>query len=296
VAVIEHGGFRRAAEAVHISQPALTKSIQRLEQVFGVELVDRSSRPARPTPFGEIVLEGARRILADLAQTRREVDLLKGFSSGVLVVGCDPYAGPGVLAPALASLVDAHPKLRYEVVVAGWRELKGRLLDRSIDLHVGASPEVHGRDVETLAFEMEPLTVFCRAGHPLTALEKVTPEDLLPYPRLGIEAPPEWIRTYTGLFGIRPVKRDVFHRRFASSTSWDVVIAVVRSSDSISAGPRSVIEAELAAGRLVSIDAGIPPFRPPGTIAWEKGRILPPAAKALIDAILDHLGQPGETD
>ena len=285
VAVVEHGGFRRAAEAIHLSQPALTKSIQRLEASFGVQLLDRSHRRAVPTPFGEIVLEGARRVLGSLEQTYREVDLLKGFESGVLEVGCDPWAATGVLAPALARLVTEYPRLRYEVEVGGWPALREKLLDRSIDLHVGASPEVHDRELVLTEFTMEPVIYFCRPGHPLTRLERVTVEDALRYPRVGVGAPPEWNRMYAGLVGAMDSKAETVHPRFAGSDSWSVVKAVVRASDTISGGPRSVVEAELAAGVLVEIEPEIPPFTPRGTIATLKGRILPPAAEALIREI-----------
>lgn len=294
LAVLEHRGFRRAAEAIHLSQPALTKSIQRLEASFGVELIDRTNRPLRPTPFGEIVAEGARRILSNLAQTRREVDLARGFETGILVVGCDPYAATGVLAPALARLVDRHPRLRYEVEVGNWSALREKLMDRRIDLHIGASPEVHGAEIEVTEFVMEPVIYFCRSGHPLAGRDHVAIEDLLAFPRIGIEAPPEWHRMYAGITGSLAPRADSVHPRFATADSWDVLKAIVRESDTISGGPRSVIEAELKAGLLIELDPGIPPFLPRGTIARLRDRILPPAAEALAAEIKQPAG--GEAD
>ncbi len=286
VAVVEHRGFRRAATAIHLSQPALTKSIQRLERSFGVELIDRSSRAGRPTAFGEIVLSGARRVLAGYEQTRREVDLLKGFESGVLVVGCDPYASAGVLAPALADLVAGHPKLRYEIVVGSWSVLKAQLLDRSIDLHVGASPEVYGPEVTTVAFPMEPVTYFCRPGHPVTEMDRPSIDDLKDFPRIGIEAPPEWTRMYLAEFDVSPLDHEVAHYRFAKADSWEVLKAIVRRSDSISGGPRSVIEAELEAGLLVELFLDVPEVAPEGAIAYLADRVIPPSAEALIGEIV----------
>ncbi len=286
VAVVEHGGFRRAAEAIHLSQPALTKSIQRLEASFGVQLIDRSGRRPVPTPFGEIVIEGAKRVLADLDQTYREVDLLKGFEMGVLEVGCDPLAATEVLGPALARLVREHPKIRYEVEVGNWSSLREKLLDRRIDLHVGASPEIHDREVVVTEFTMEPVVFFCRPGHPLTQLEKVTVKELRRYPRIGIEGPPEWNRMYAKVLGAIQRRAETVHPRFAMTDSWSVLKSIVQRSDTISGGPRSVVEADLAAGLLVEFDPGLPPFRPRGSIAHLKDRILPPAAEALVQEIL----------
>ena len=297
VAVVEHGGFRRAAEAIHLSQPALTKSIQRLEASFGVQLIDRSGRRPVPTPFGEIVIEGARRVLTDLEQTYREVDLLKGFERGVLAVGCDPLAAAGVLGPALARLVREHPRIRYEVEVGNWSSLRTKLMDRSIDLHVGASPEIHDRKVAVREFPLEPLVYFCRPGHPLTGLTEVTLKDVRRFPRIGIEGPPEWNRLYARALGTVGRKAEAAHPRFAMADSWDVLKAIVRESDTISGAPRSVVAAELEAGLLVEFDPGLPHFAPRGSIAWLAERILPPAAEALVREVLElTAGRDGGTE
>jgi len=284
LAVVEHGGFRRASEVIHLSQPALTKSIQRLEAGFGVELIDRSSRGARPTPFGEIVLAGARRILSDLAQTRREVALLRDFEGGTLAVGCDPYA-TGVLSRALAQLVTQHPMMRYEVEVGNWSSLREKLLDRRIDIHVGGSPEVHGPEISITEFMMEPVVFFCRPEHPLTRQKVVSIEDLVGYPRIGIEAPPEWRRWYADITGAMALSADTIHPRFAMANSWDVLKEIVRNSNTISGGPRTVVEAEFTAGLLVELVPQIPRHEPRGTIARLRDRILTPAAEALIQNI-----------
>jgi len=285
LAVIEHGGFRRAAEAIHLTQPALTKSIKRLEAGFGVELINRKSRRARPTPFGEVVAAGARRILTELKQTHREIDLLKGFESGKLVVGCDPYAATGILAPALARLVSMHPMLRYEIEVGNWTSLREKLMARQIDVHVGASPEIYGPEFETEIFVMEPVIYFCRPDHPLIRRDNIDVKDLLAYPRIGIETPPEWRRMYAGITRSMEPNADTVHPRFATADSWDVVKAIVRDSDTISGGPRSVIEAELRAGFLVELQPLIPLHQPKGAIAYLKHRVLPPAADTLIREI-----------
>ena len=287
VAVIEHGGFRKAAQAIHISQPALTKSIQRLETSFGAELVVRDRRGVRPTPFGELVLSGARRVLADLERTYREVELLKGFESGVLAIGCDPLATTGVLGPALARLVGEHPRIRYEVEVGHWSSLKEKLLDGDIDIHVGASPDVHDRRVAVTEFPMEPVVFFCRPGHPLAGAAGVPVRELRRFPRIGIEGPPEWKRFYEKAVGSIGRGGDAIHPRFATADSWDVVKAIVRRSDTVSAAPRSVVEAELEAGTLTTFEPDLPPFSPRGSVAVLADRILPPAVEALVREILD---------
>ncbi len=293
IAVVEHGGFRRAAEAVHLTQPALTKSIKNLEEAFGTLLLERRPRAVVPTPFGEIVIERARKILADLDQMKREIDLLKGFESGLLMVGCDPYVGKSVMAPALSNLVSLYPKLRYEVEVQGWPMLRERLLNRQIDLHVGAPPGIYGGEVSTIEFALPPLVYFCRAGHPLADKKRVLPEEVLAFPRIGMEAPPAWTRMYAEVYGFAPDSDEALHFRFAKSNDWETLKAIVRMTDSISAGPREVVQDELAAGVLKEMILSLPEIELVATVACLRDRVLPPAAEAVIDEIKRITAGPG---
>jgi len=285
LAVVEHGGFRRAAEAVHLSQPALTKSIKNLEESFGTRLLVRRPRSVIPTPFGEIVLEGARRILADLGQMKREVDLLKGFESGLLMVGCDPYVARSVIAPALANLVTTHPKLRYEVEVQGWPFLKERLLNRQIDLHVGAPAEIYGSEVSTIVFPVPPIVYFCRAGHPLTRRKKVLVRETQYYPRIGMEPTPAWLQWYAEAQGLKPGSKEALTFHYAKSNDWETLKAIVKMTDSISGGPREVVQEDLEAGTLQELIIDVDQPRLSATVAYLQDRLLPPAAEALIAEI-----------
>ena len=285
LAVVEHGGFRRAAEAVHLSQPALSKSIKNLEESFGVPLLDRRPRAVVPTPFGEVVIERARKILADLDQMKREVDLLKGFESGMLMVGCDPYVAKSVMAPALSNLLAIYPNLRYDVEVQGWSILRERLLGRQIDLHVGAPPEIYGDEVSTIEFTMPPLAYFCRAGHPLAGKKRVLPEEALAFPRIGMEAPPGWTRMYAQVYGFEPDSDEALHFRFAKSNDWETLKTIVRRTDSISGGPREVVQDDLDAGVLQELNLTLPDLELLATVAYLRDRVLPPAAEALIKEI-----------
>jgi DNA-binding transcriptional LysR family regulator len=285
LAVVEHGGFRRAAEAVHLSQPALTKSIQNLEESFGVPLLDRRPRAVAPTPFGEIVIKGARQILAELDRVKREVELLKGFESGMLMVGCDPYVAKSVMAPALSNLLATYPNLRYDVEVLGWSVLRERLLEGKIDLHVGAPPEIYGEEVTTIEFSMPPLAYFCRAGHPLAGKKGVLPEEALAFPRIGMEALPAWTRMYAEVYGFEPDSDEALNFRFAKSNDWETLKTIVRRTDSISGGPREVVQEELDAGVLVELEVGAFELDLTAAVAYRKDRLLPPAAEALIEEI-----------
>src|SRR5512137_2516263 len=87
----KHGNFRRAARALHVSQPTLSRNIAALERSLGVRLFDRSSSGVEPTPFGRLVLERGRGLLAGESDLLREISLQAGLEIGSLAVAAGPY-------------------------------------------------------------------------------------------------------------------------------------------------------------------------------------------------------------
>jgi DNA-binding transcriptional LysR family regulator len=112
VAAVEHGNIVRAADAVHLTQPALTKSIQKLEAALGVTLLARTPRGVSPTPFGEILLRYARLMRTQGERAVAEIAAVKAGRRGHLALGVG-MSFLGYLLPAVvAEVLDAHPGLR----------------------------------------------------------------------------------------------------------------------------------------------------------------------------------------
>jgi DNA-binding transcriptional LysR family regulator len=150
---------------------------------------------------------------------------------------------------------------------------------------VGAPPELYGEEVYTIEFRLSPVVYFCRAGHPLTLKPGFACEELLLYPRIGIEAAPEWTRMYAEFHGFKPESDEALRFHFAESNDWDTLKRIVRMTDSISAGPREVVKEELDAGVLEELDFEFPDVELSAMVAYLRDRVLPPAAEALIDEI-----------
>lgn len=137
VAVVENGGFRAAANSLHIAQSALSRRISRLEQQLGQKLLERNRRGVRLTPHGELFLDGARRILASVD------DLVARVSDNrftVLRLGCAPTAAGSFLAKFLASWIPRHPEVRVMMIEDGAQALRHRLAKRECDTAVVAGP------------------------------------------------------------------------------------------------------------------------------------------------------------
>ncbi len=174
VAVADEGGFARAAEALHVGQPAVSQQLRRLERELGVVLFDRTTRRVRLTAEGDRLLPEARAVLAAAERTRRLAAELAG--AGSLRLGTSP--APGRRLPALlAALAERAPELRVRLSTVKLADrlasVRSGVLDAALVRDVADPP-----DLELLALWTEPVVVALPAGHPLAAHETVRLSDL----------------------------------------------------------------------------------------------------------------------
>ena len=168
LSVAEHGHFARAAEAIHLSQPALSRSIQQLESQLGVQLFDRGRHGATLTAFGEAALSHARAVLASTDALHQEMDGLQGLESGRLNVGTGPYPAIGLIDRVSADFVHQYPGIELTLHTGNWQELRDRLLAGELELFVADTRELTRHpSLRTRALPQQPGVLFCRPDHPL---------------------------------------------------------------------------------------------------------------------------------
>jgi DNA-binding transcriptional LysR family regulator len=154
LAVADVGSFTRAAEAIGVAQPTLSRQLRALEDELGAPLVDRGGRdgPAL-TAAGEAVLPLARRMLADAAGARRTVAEIVGLRRGRVRVGATPSLCIGVLADVLRVFHEQHPEIRLELTESGSQPLEAGLVHGELDIALVIVP-TEGVDP---TLEIEPL-------------------------------------------------------------------------------------------------------------------------------------------
>ena len=111
-ALAEHGSFTRAADALDIAQPTLSRGIRDLEADIGLPLFTRHRHGVEVTDFGYLFLEQAASVSAQVADLEREVALAKGLHKGEIAVGLGPHAAALLLPHALPRFVSEHPAVR----------------------------------------------------------------------------------------------------------------------------------------------------------------------------------------
>ena len=144
VALHEHRHFGRAAQACHITQPALSNALRALEKEFGVVVVRRGRSFEGFTPEGERVLATAQRMLRESEVLRQELSSLQDMPRGCLRMASTPTAVP-VLARFAALLQARHPGIASVVLSMSSLELEQGLEDLSIDLAVGYSERMQAQ-------------------------------------------------------------------------------------------------------------------------------------------------------
>ncbi|MDQ0143809.1 LysR family transcriptional regulator [Cupriavidus necator] len=196
VTLVEQGSFARAAAALHLSQPALTRSIQALESELGT-LIDRSYGKVRPTAAGMLALARARRMLREQRELRRDLQLLEDVEIGTIRAGFGPFAASFLLDPVLEALVRRYPRLRIDLETADTTAMRRSLEAEQLDIFVGESRSL--AELGHLQIDRLPAletAFFVRSGHPLTRQRKVTLADLRAYPVAGTRLPPHIVRFF----------------------------------------------------------------------------------------------------
>ncbi|HSV61209.1 MAG TPA: LysR family transcriptional regulator [Variovorax sp.] len=183
VALHETGSFSRAAEQLHLTQPALSRSIQLLEEELGVSLIDRIGKRNEFTAFGKAVLARARRVVFEAEELKRSALLLQEGLAGSLRVGMAPGAAALFMRHALKSFATGYPQIRLQIGQGSTEALLEQLRRKQLDAVVADSRAV--TPSEDLVLEQLPdmaAGCLCRAGHPLLALQPITIEQLARYP------------------------------------------------------------------------------------------------------------------
>ncbi len=251
----EHRNFARAAEALHISQSALSRSIQSLEESLGVILFDRSHGGVEPTIFGQLLLKNARDLDLAALDLQREIELAKGLSSGELKIGVGPW-GAAMLAGAVVGAMSLqYPQLRLTLVIGPWKELPARLHTREIDLAIiNISDLREDPEVEVQPLLAHPALLVCRANHPLTQRATLSGQDVFDFPlaapnlptgaseRIVSNLPPE-LRAAVLKRGLMRITCD----------SSSVLKSVIAHSDALTVMNAFMVLDELRSGKLVAL-------------------------------------------
>lgn len=173
----EKGSFSRAAEACHVTQPTLSAAIKELEDLLGVQLVEREARGARLTRAGESAVRRARVILSEAKELVCSVSPAGGLLEGPFHLGAIPTIAPFVFAQTVSALNGAYPNAKVFLQEDKTARLLDGLRDHSLDAAIIALPWKTDGIAALQVFDDEFLLA-APAQHPLARNDDLVPEDL----------------------------------------------------------------------------------------------------------------------
>jgi DNA-binding transcriptional LysR family regulator len=174
--VAKHGNFHRAAAALHLAQPSLSRQIQRLEERLGVRLLDRTTQGSRLTEAGQAFLPQAEALLhsAELAAAKARAAAVPG----TVTIG---YAGGLIVTAAVRELRSRHPDAEVHTLHLDWSDVHPALLEHRVDAVIAREPFPTDQLRVTILYE-EPRVLLVPTTHRLAGKESITLDDFADEP------------------------------------------------------------------------------------------------------------------
>lgn len=294
MAIIEQGSLGKAAEALHVSQPALTKSVRRLEEQLGVPLFYRDARGMRPTVYGDVLRVHAQGITIGIEHALREIEALRAGSEGTVRVAAGPLVTNEILSRAVVRLMQEKPKLRISIHTA-IGNTSDDLIAGKYDFILALAPAENPPDwlVQRRIFN-DGVALIVRHGHPLTHRKQISVADL---------SQASWILPPAGHYHRRRLERIFEEENLPAPTpavecgSTDFIKHVVANSDYLGLIAAMGLKTQ-DRNQLAEIAVRSKFMSRSVSILWRKHQILSASAQLLID----HLEvvcaeiQPGSSD
>lgn len=288
LSIDEFRHFGRAAQAVGLSQPALTKSLQRMEQALGAKLFERSRARVIPTDVGKEVLVRARRLVDEAEELKRTVDSMTGAEAGSVTVGIGPAMSESYVTAAIAAVSQQRPHTQIAVRVDHWQQLSKWLLAGELDFYVADVGEARiDSRFHYSTLPPQKIVWFCRCGHPLAhgKQKAVTRNDLLKHPIATPKMPSwatEWFAAALGDRGAAGLPRPF---PAVECESYAMLKRIASSSDCISAALEQTLAREREDGSLVVLAVDAPELTTHAGIIRLSDRTLSPLAQELVTSI-----------
>jgi DNA-binding transcriptional LysR family regulator len=246
LAIRDHGSFAKAAQALNMAQPALSKSMAKLEDELRLTIFTRASTGSELTPMGEMIAERAERVMTATRNLERDATLLAGGDEGVVRLGVGTLLKDTLLPQLLLQLVAAHPRLRLEIEFGTSSRLLPLLQSRELDLVLcSASGPRSLTYVEALQAEV----IFASAPtHPLAREGRISVDRFAAFPCAGPNS-----RRYTAsVFLDRAEAADTLDAYI--SNDYEAVMPLVYAGHATLMVPSFCVQRALAAGELVRLD------------------------------------------
>lgn len=287
-ASVDAGSLTEAARRLGMSQPGLSRQVQRLEEEVGARLLARQPSGVRPTPAGERLVEFARRTLAAFEAVRAEVRESGPPLSGSLAIAASTTPGEYVVPTLVSAFIDLHTNVSADVQVTDSQEVGGLLLEGHADVgftgHRAEEPQL-----AHIPIARDEIVLALPAGHPLSGTEVVRPEQLAGERLIQREPGSGTQRTFFEALQARGTRLPV-HLSSVTFGSTQAVLSAVEASLGVGLVTRRALEHHRPSTVVAARVAG-PPVVRHLFLVYEPARRHPVHVDAFIRFVVDTAGE-----
>jgi DNA-binding transcriptional LysR family regulator len=286
VALDDFRSLVKVADYLHVTQPAVSKALAELERSLDVQLFERGPRGLAPTLYGECMIRHARTLLGDYRKAHDEIVSLRSGGSGIVSVGVLPAAAPVFAPTAIARLKRHSPQTTVALIDGTLDSLLPELQVGRLDLVVGTLPPARvpsSVSVRVLQ-EEDPLVLVAGAHHPLATHPNPNWRDLADYP---------WIVPPLGASMREPLERILAEHdlpiplnrveSISLVTNW----TLLRTTLSVGFFSKHIATHYEELGLIRMLPLEIPKLVGPLGVMWIRDKPLPPAAQAMLQALVE---------
>lgn len=273
----------KVASYLHVSQPAVSKSLSELEMNIDLKLFNRTVHGMTPTVYGSSLVSYAKRILAELGKARDELRALASGIQGKVTVGALPAAALATLPKSIAHLKKHSPETAIAIIEGTMDQLRPKLKEGEIEIIIGLVPMRSSMvDMEVIPLYDDPMVLATGSHHPLAKKHRVSWKDLQHIP---------WILPPHSSLVRLPIEEEFRRQNMAlpadyiESLSTMTNIGILQMSDTVAFLPYEVANYYACLGMLTILPQSIPGLMRQIGIMYMKEHVLSPSAMLLIDTL-----------
>ncbi|QDR79408.1 LysR family transcriptional regulator [Sporomusa termitida] len=274
IEVAKQGSFTRAAQALHVSQPSISKMVRNLENELGVILIDRSGRKTKLTDAGQALYEHGINIIASLNNAAADLDALIGCRKGQIRIGIPPMVETSFFAIAIGEFKKKYPDILIDLIEVGSKAIEKMVEEGQLEIGVVVLPVKNKANFSLFAFVKDPIQLIVHPEHRLAArdiahITDLADESVVMYRKDF--ALHDHIIEKCREYGFMP-------RVLCESSQWDFMVEIVAAKLGVALLPKMVC-AKLAGGvvKALPLAEEIRPWHL--AVIWKKDTYLSYAAR-----------------
>lgn len=288
VTIADAGTLQKASEKLHITQPALTKSMQALEYDLDAKLFERIGRKLQLTAIGEELVINGRRILRSVRDTEDMVSKWRSGESGQISIGLGPAYTVLLSASLIEKTLTDHGPARLQIDTGDTNDLLAKLLND--DLHMAVCDlafEPADPDLLAISLKPQPIVGLLRSNHPLANNHDVSMRELSKFPIAHSPAPAQFTDFGAGLASLNSANQGTV----CLSNNYDAFAQTSQKTDLVTLMPQNLAQVYVRSLSLKTISlADIPQKSSPKILIRQHGKPLPPIGQKIIDYIQTLFG------